>query len=42
MASKFKADLKLSLTEKDSKLYHKYGIPAIKLANDGKYLAAIK
>src|SRR3989344_4426975 len=38
----FKTAMKFSLKEEDSNLYHKYGIPAIELASDGEYLAAIK
>ena len=42
MADTFEAQWKFSLKDKDSKLYHKYGVPAIELANDGEYLAAVK
>ncbi len=42
MAKKFTAEMSFKLNEEDSKLYHKYGVPAIELANDGEYLAAVK
>ena len=42
MVKKFTAKMSFKLKKEDSKLYHKYGVPAIELANDGEYLAAIK
>ncbi|MBI2665823.1 hypothetical protein HYX12_04335 [Candidatus Woesearchaeota archaeon] len=42
MTNTFQADMKFSLNEEDSKLYHKYGVPAVELAKDGEYLAAVK
>ena len=42
MTMDFQAKVTFSLTDKDKKLYDKYGVPAIELANDGEFLAAIK
>jgi len=42
MVKRFKAEVSFKLNDKDKKLYDKYAIPAIELAEEGEYLAAIK
>jgi len=42
MTMEFQAKMSFSISDKDKKLYDKYGIPAIELANDGEFLAAVK
>ena len=42
MAKKFTTEMSFKLHEEDSKLYHKYGVPAIELANKGDFLEAVK
>ena len=34
--------MSFSISDKDKKLYDKYGIPAIELTNEGEFLAAAK
>jgi len=42
MTMEFQARMSFSISDKDKKLYDKYGVPAIELANDGEFLAAVK
>ncbi len=42
MTMEFQAKMSFSISDEDKKLYDKYGIPAIELANDGEFLAAVK
>lgn len=42
MVIEFQAKISFSISDKDKKLYDKYGVPAIELANDGEFLAAVK
>lgn len=38
----FQAKMSFKVSDKDKKLYDKYGVPAIELANEGEFLAAVK